>query len=84
MVADEKRRRSSVKYAYSCAQCPTIYDPTTQGHCPRCGRHPHLEHECDHDCDACSSVLFPPKDGHLDMFQPIGATRWQRSAKSQA
>lgn len=65
--------------AYTCARCSTLYDPTAlaQGHCPGCGRHPHLEIECDHDCDRCDSVQFPPKDGYLDRFQAVG-TCWQR------
>jgi len=68
-----------MKHAYTCGLCSTIYDPATQGHCPGCGRHPHLEDDCDHDCDRCASVLFPPKDGHLDLFQPSTASsRWQR------
>ena len=72
-----------MKGVYTCGQCWTTYDPRS-GHCPECRRHPHLEDECDHDCDACSSVLFPPKDGHLDVFQPVGATRWQRVVRSRA
>lgn len=67
-----------MKHAYACALCPTTYDPTSQGHCPNCGRHPHLGDECDHNCDMCSSVAFPPKDGYLDLFQPVGSTGWRR------
>ena len=74
-----------MKHAYTCAYCHTIYDPTSQGHCPRCGRHPHLDNdECDHDCDTCSSVLFPPKDGYLDLFQLAQAKRWKRVMKTSA
>lgn len=71
-----------MKHAYTCAFCQTIYDPAAQGHCPHCGKHPHLEGDCDHDCDTCSSVLFPPKDGHLDLFRPAGAA-WQRVVRSE-
>jgi hypothetical protein len=67
-----------MKHAYTCALCRAIYDPTSQGHCPGCSRHPHLDEDCDHDCDECSSVLFPPRDGHLDLFQPTGTKRWRR------
>jgi rubredoxin len=69
--------------AYTCTLCRAIYDPTSQGHCPGCRRHPHLENDCDHDCDTCGSVLFPPKDGYLDVFQPIGATLWQRRMRAR-
>jgi hypothetical protein len=69
-----------MKHAYACTFCSTIYDPAMQGHCPGCGRHPHLEGDCDHDCDRCSSVLFPPKDGYLDLFRPSGA-HWRREEK---
>lgn len=69
-----------MSHAYTCALCSTIYDPSAQGHCPGCGRHPHLEGDCDHDCDHCSSVLFPPKDGYLDLFRPSGA-HWRRDEK---
>jgi hypothetical protein len=70
----------SRKHAYTCARCSTIYDPSSQaqGHCPGCGRHPHLGESCDHDCDDCDSVRFPPRDGHLDTFQPAGSTSWRR------
>jgi hypothetical protein len=67
-----------MKHSYTCGLCWTTYDPTAQGHCPGCGHHPHLEDDCDHDCDSCASVLFPPKDGHLDLFRPAAARRWQR------
>ena len=70
-----------MKHVYTCGHCWTTYDPT-HGGCPACGRHPHLEDDCDHDCDTCSSVLFPPKDGHLDVFRPAGTTRWQRVVKT--
>jgi len=74
-----------MKHAYTCAYCATIYDPAAQGHCPRCSRHPHLDNdECDHDCDSCSSVLFPPKDGYLDLFQPSQATPWKRIVRSRS
>ena len=71
------------KHAYTCGQCWTIYDPTSQGHCPGCSRHPHLDDDCDHDCDTCSSVLFPPKDDHLDLFKPVEASRWRRVERPQ-
>ena len=75
-----------MKRSYTCGRCWTIYDPTSQsqGHCPGCGRHPHLEGDCDHDCDTCSSVLFTPKDGYLDLFQPAGAARWRRVMKEHS
>lgn len=61
---------------YTCGLCWSTYDPKRQGHC-QCGRHPHLGDDCDHDCDSCASVLFPPRDGHHDLFHPDGS-RWVR------
>ena len=70
-----------MKYTYTCAHCSTTYDPSSQGPCPRCGRHPHLDDRCDHDCDECDSVSFPPRNGHLNLFQPAGSTQWRRVAR---
>ena len=73
------------QHVYTCGRCSVHYDPATQGCCPGCMHHPHLEDECDHDCDSCSSVLFPPINGHLDVFEPVGAAesrRWRRAARS--
>ena len=70
-----------MRHVHTCAFCSTLYDPTSQGHCPGCGRHPHLDGDCDHDCEWCGSVSFPPKDGYLDLFQMVGMTSWRRVEK---
>lgn len=66
-----------MKHAYTCVHCSTIYDPTSQGHCPGCGRHPHLEGACDSDCDECDAHRLPPANGYLDRFALVGGA-WQR------
>ena len=73
----------TARHAYTCGRCWTIYDPASQGHCPVCGRHPHLEDDCDHDCDWCSSVAFPPVNGHLDLFAIVGTSHWKRVPRTQ-
>jgi len=66
------------KHAYICMRCGTIYDPSSQGYCSGCMHHPHLGDDCDHDCDGCDSVRFPPKNGHLDLFELTGMLTWRR------
>jgi len=66
---------------HACVSCGTAYDPTSQGPCPGCRRHPHLENNYNHDCEWCGSVRFPPRNSHLDVFEPIG-TGWRRAKKA--
>lgn len=47
------------KKRYVCRSCGAAYRRQDSS-CPGCGRHPHLEDSCDHDCDWCDSVAFPP------------------------